>query len=73
MGTDAGAASKPSAGPDAARAAGPAAAPPAKPAAKADDAINLGSTVLPILLRTYWKYLAVLVVVVVVVVLVVSL
>ena len=38
------------------------------PPARADDAINLGSTVLPILLRTYWKQgLAVLVVLAVVI------
>ena len=29
--------------------------PSATPPARADDAINLGSTVLPILLKTYWK------------------
>ena len=50
----------------------PAAAPrrPSSPAppARADDAINLGSTVLPILLRTYWKQgLAALVVIAVVI------
>ena len=45
----------------------PASAPPAK----ADDAINLGSTVLPILVKTYWKQgLAVLVVIAVIVVLI---
>jgi len=45
---------------------------PARPApAKADDAINLGSTVLPILLKSYWKQgLAVLVVIAVVVLLI---
>jgi carbon monoxide dehydrogenase subunit G len=48
-----------------------AAIPPATP--KADDAINLGSTVLPILLKTYWKPgLAVLVVIAVIVVLVLA-
>jgi carbon monoxide dehydrogenase subunit G len=33
----------------------PAAPRPARPAPKQDDAINLGTTVLPILFRTYWK------------------
>jgi hypothetical protein len=48
--------------------------PPVTPPARADDAINLGSTVLPILLKTYWKPgLALLVVIVVVVVLIVAL
>jgi uncharacterized protein len=51
--------------------------PPAAPApakAKADDAINLGSTVLPILFKTYWKQgLAALVVVAVIVILIVAL
>ncbi len=41
------------------------------PPAKADDAINLGSTVLPILLKTYWKQgLAALVVIAVIVILI---
>jgi uncharacterized protein len=45
-------------------------APPASPA-KADDAINLGSTVLPILMKTYWKQaLGALVIVVVIIVLI---
>ena len=44
---------------------------PLRPPAKADDAINLGSTVLPILVKTYWKQgLAVLVVIVAIVVLI---
>ena len=30
-------------------------APPASPPARADDAINLGTTVLPILIKSYWK------------------
>jgi hypothetical protein len=48
-------------------------APPTAPARR-DDAINLGSTVLPVLARTYWKQgLALLVVVVLVVVLIVAL
>jgi carbon monoxide dehydrogenase subunit G len=68
MWTDAEGASLPPAGPDAAPAAGPAAASPATPPAKPDAAINLGSTVLPILLRTYWKQgLAVIVVIAVVI------
>jgi carbon monoxide dehydrogenase subunit G len=46
----AGSAPQPPSGPAQPPDAGPGAAP-----AKADDAINLGSTVLPILLRTYWK------------------
>ncbi len=46
----------------------------ATPPAKADDAINLGSTVLPILLKTYWKQgLAALVVIVLVIVLIAAL
>jgi carbon monoxide dehydrogenase subunit G len=46
----------------------------ATPPAGADDAINLGSTVLPVLAKTYWKQgLALLVVIVVIVVLVVAL
>ena len=41
------------------------------PPARADDAINLGSTVLPILVKTYWKQgLAALVVIAVIVVLI---
>jgi hypothetical protein len=41
------------------------------PPAKADDAINLGSTVLPILVKNYWKQgLAALVVIAVIVVLI---
>jgi carbon monoxide dehydrogenase subunit G len=32
--------------------------PPARPQPKADDAINLGTTVLPVLARTYGKYVA---------------
>jgi uncharacterized protein len=52
----------------------PPAAPPATPPARGDDAINLGSTVLPILFKNYWKQgLAVIVVVVVIVALVVAL
>jgi uncharacterized protein len=52
----------------------PPATPPATPPARGDDAINLGSTVLPILFKNYWKQgLAVIVVVVVIVVLVVAL
>jgi len=48
--------------------AGAASAPPAK----ADDAINLGSTVLPILVKDYWKQgLAALVVIAVVIILIV--
>jgi uncharacterized protein len=44
------------------------------PRAKADDAINLGSTVLPILFKSYWKQgLAAIVVIAVVVVLVIAL
>jgi carbon monoxide dehydrogenase subunit G len=35
--------------------AGAASSPPASPPARADDAINLGSTVLPILVKSYWK------------------
>ena len=51
--------------------AGAASPPPARPA-KADDAINLGSTVLPILVKTYWKQgLAALVVIAVIVILIV--
>ena len=47
------------------------AARPHPPPAKADDAINLGSTVLPVLVKTYWKQgLAALVVIVVIVVLI---
>jgi carbon monoxide dehydrogenase subunit G len=46
----------------------------ATPPARADDAINLGSTVLPVLAKTYWKQgLALLVVIVVIVVLIVAL
>jgi carbon monoxide dehydrogenase subunit G len=42
--------------------------PPTTPSAQADDAINLGSTVLPILVKNYWKQgLAALVVIAVVV------
>ena len=49
-----------------------AAAPASPPPARADDAINLGSTVLPILLRTYWKQgLAALVVIALIVILIV--
>jgi uncharacterized protein len=45
----------------------------APPPARADDAINLGSTVLPILFKTYWKQgLAALVVIAVIVILIVS-
>jgi len=58
--------------------AGLAASPEARPAAatphRADDAINLGSTVLPILLKSYWKQgLGLLLVVAVIVVLIVAL
>jgi hypothetical protein len=46
----------------------------APPAAKADDAINLGSTVLPILFKSYWKQgLAVIVLIAVVVALIIAL
>ena len=46
----------------------PPATPPAAPPAKADDAINLGSTVLPILFKSYWKQgLAALVVVAIII------
>ncbi|HRK46566.1 MAG TPA: hypothetical protein PK324_13130, partial [Nocardioides sp.] len=59
--------------------AGGAAATPTPPArstspAKADDAINLGSTVLPILFKTYWKQgLIALAVIVVIIVLIAAL
>ena len=44
------------------------------PPAKGDDAINLGSTVLPILLKSYWKQgLVVLVVIALIVILVLAL
>ncbi|MDX6374405.1 MAG: uncharacterized protein QOD98_3393 [Nocardioidaceae bacterium] len=44
------------------------------PPARADDAINLGSTVLPVLVRNYWKQgLAAVVVIAVIVVLIVAL
>ena len=44
------------------------------PAPRADDAINLGSTVLPILLKTYWKQgVGLLAVIVLIVVLIVAL
>ena len=44
---------------------------PRPPPARSDDAINLGSTVLPILAKTYWKQgLAALVVVAVIVILI---
>ncbi len=47
---------------------------PTSPPAKADDAINLGSTVLPILVKNYWKQgLAALVVIVVLIVVLVAL
>jgi len=53
---------------------GAGAASPAAAAVRADDAINLGSTVLPILVKSYWKpALAVLVAIAVVVVLIVAL
>jgi hypothetical protein len=53
-------------------AAAPARAP--SPPAAGDDAINLGATVLPVLLRHYWKpALAAIVVVAVIVVLIVAL
>jgi carbon monoxide dehydrogenase subunit G len=39
-------------------AARPAPTPPPREQAKADDAINLGTTVLPVLARTYGKYVA---------------
>ena len=42
--------------------------PAMQPAAPRDDALNLGSTVLPILARTYWKHALVAVVVIAVVV-----
>ncbi len=49
-------------------------APPRPPQAKADDAINLGSTVLPVLFKTYWKQgLVALVVIVLVIVLIAAL
>ena len=45
---------------------------PAPTPARADDAINLGSTVLPILFRTYWKQgLAALLVIAVIVILII--
>ena len=48
--------------------------PPSASPARADDAINLGSTVLPILLKTYWKQgLGLLVVIALIVVLIVAL
>jgi carbon monoxide dehydrogenase subunit G len=48
--------------------------PPAPARAKADDAINLGSTVLPVLAKSYWKQgLTVLVVIAVIVILIVAL
>ena len=66
---DAGAASAPAPTPPPAEPA-----PPAAPPAKADDAINLGSTVLPILLKSYWKQgVGLLLVVAVIVVLIVAL
>jgi len=72
---DAGAGSAPPPAP--APAPPPAAAPAPKPAAspaKADDAINLGSTVLPILFKTYWKQgLVALAVIVLIIVLIVAL
>ena len=46
----------------------PAAPPPMQPAPPRDDALNLGSTVLPILARTYWKHALVALVVIAVVV-----
>ncbi len=50
--------------------AGVGSAPTTSPTASADDAINLGSTVLPILVKNYWKQaLAALVVIAVIVVL----
>ena len=76
---DAGSAPSPSAGLTPPPGAGPAAAPPpaaapsTPPPARADDAINLGSTVLPILFKTYWKQgLAALVVIAVIVILIVA-
>ena len=45
----------------------PAARPQAKPQPKADDAINLGTTVLPVLARAYGKYVAGAIVVVAVI------
>jgi carbon monoxide dehydrogenase subunit G len=67
---DAGAAAPPSAGP----APPPEARPAATPPAKADDAINLGTTVLPILFKTYWKQgLGLLIVIVLIVWLIVAL
>jgi hypothetical protein len=60
--------------PATAPAVGAGAASPAAAAVRADDAINLGSTVLPILVKSYWKpALAVLVAIAVIVVLVVAL
>jgi carbon monoxide dehydrogenase subunit G len=48
--------------------------PPVTPPARADDAINLGSTVLPILLKTYWKQaLALSAVIALIVILIVAL
>jgi carbon monoxide dehydrogenase subunit G len=70
-----------SAPPDPARSTVPAPAPDAgagpasrsSPPARADDAINLGSTVLPILVKNYWKQgLAALVVIAVVVVVLIA-
>jgi carbon monoxide dehydrogenase subunit G len=64
---DAGSATTPSAGQVTSPGAGPAAV---SPRPKADDAINLGSAVLPVLLRTYWWAWLAMVVIVVVIVLV---
>jgi carbon monoxide dehydrogenase subunit G len=50
------------------------AAAPASPPAKTDDAINLGSTVLPILLKSYWKQgLAAIVVIAVIIIVIIAL
>jgi len=46
--------------------------PPRPPAPKQDDAINLGSTVLPVLARTYWKQALIVLVLVVLVIWLIS-
>jgi uncharacterized protein len=77
--TGAGAAVPPSAAdvppePAASPAAPPASPPAAPPARGGDDAINLGSTVLPVLFKNYWKQgLALIVIVAIIVILFVAL
>jgi carbon monoxide dehydrogenase subunit G len=74
--TGAGAAAPPSVADVPSEPAPAAATPPPSttPPARADDAINLGSTVLPILFKNYWKQgLAVIVVVAIIVILIVAL